>query len=240
MILAPIALNPNLDPEAVRVLARQYADGDRNGDGTPDAKPINVVVPVPSNRAAAPWRSHAAHVWRAPGRARVGTRPAVRHPHRRPATALLRPGPAAAARRGRRRPGPAHAHPARHPAQRGHRAAARRRTTRRGAGPARPRQPPYHPGLPTRRPTGPQPPPTAPDAAWPPSWPYVSSRAAKGRTLALSVHRAVDWTDPGEAELVQRALTANGLLIAFGGAAGGCLPAPAQPMQLLRQRILLS
>ncbi|MDP9868816.1 MULTISPECIES: DUF6245 family protein [Streptosporangium] len=65
MILAPIALNPSLYPKAVRVPARQYADGDRDGDGTPDAKPVNVVVLVPSNRAAAPWRSHAAHVWRA-------------------------------------------------------------------------------------------------------------------------------------------------------------------------------
>ncbi len=62
----------------------------------------------------------------------------------------------------------------------------------------------------------------------------------RGEGAQSRADRAVNWTDPGEAELVQRALTANGLLIAFGGAAGGCLPAPAQPMQLLRQRILLS
>ena len=33
MILAPVALNRNLDDEAVRILARQFADGDRDGDG---------------------------------------------------------------------------------------------------------------------------------------------------------------------------------------------------------------
>lgn len=59
MILAPIALNPELDDEAVRILAHQFSRGDRNGDGVPDAKPINVVVLVPSKAAAAAWRAYA-------------------------------------------------------------------------------------------------------------------------------------------------------------------------------------
>lgn len=59
MIIAPIALNPQLDEEAVRHLARQFADGDRDGDGTAEAQPVNAVVLVPSTRAAAPWRPYA-------------------------------------------------------------------------------------------------------------------------------------------------------------------------------------
>ncbi|QHN31195.1 DEAD/DEAH box helicase [Gordonia amarae] len=59
MILAPVALNPNLDDEAVRVLAKQFSQGDRNGDNVPDSKPINVVVLVPSTKAAAVWESYA-------------------------------------------------------------------------------------------------------------------------------------------------------------------------------------
>jgi hypothetical protein len=59
MILAPILLNPGLDEHEVRVLARQFADGDRDGDGTPEAEPINVVVLVPSDRAAAAWSGFA-------------------------------------------------------------------------------------------------------------------------------------------------------------------------------------
>ncbi|MCX4993708.1 DEAD/DEAH box helicase family protein [Streptomyces sp. NBC_00568] len=64
MILAPVALNPDLDDEAVRVLARQFADGDQDGDGVAETKPVNVVVLVPSDRAAANWARHAHHVWR--------------------------------------------------------------------------------------------------------------------------------------------------------------------------------
>ncbi|MFF0249979.1 DEAD/DEAH box helicase family protein [Streptosporangium sandarakinum] len=59
MILAPIALNRGLDDEAVRVLARQFADGDRDGDNVQDAKPINVVVLVPSTKAAEAWKPYA-------------------------------------------------------------------------------------------------------------------------------------------------------------------------------------
>lgn len=59
MILAPVALNPSLDDEAVRVLARQFADGDQDGDGIPDAEPINVVVLVPGRKAAEAWAQYA-------------------------------------------------------------------------------------------------------------------------------------------------------------------------------------
>jgi hypothetical protein len=62
MILAPVALNPNLDDEAILVMARQFADGDRDGDGVPEAKPVNVVVLVPSTKAAAAWRPYANRV----------------------------------------------------------------------------------------------------------------------------------------------------------------------------------
>ncbi|MFK4196705.1 DEAD/DEAH box helicase family protein [Streptomyces sp. NPDC033754] len=64
MILAPVALNPDLDDEAIRVLARQFADGDQDGDGVAETKPVNVVVLVPSDRAAANWARHAHHIWR--------------------------------------------------------------------------------------------------------------------------------------------------------------------------------
>lgn len=59
MILAPIALNRSLDDEAVRVLAAQFARGDRDGDGVVDSEPLNVVVLVPSRKAAAAWSRHA-------------------------------------------------------------------------------------------------------------------------------------------------------------------------------------
>jgi Type III restriction enzyme, res subunit len=64
MILAPRALNPELDNEAVRVLARQFAEGDQDGDGILETKPVNVVVLVPSDRAAAAWAPYAHRTFR--------------------------------------------------------------------------------------------------------------------------------------------------------------------------------
>lgn len=59
LILAPLALNPNLDEIAVRRLARGFADGDRDGDGRADADPLNVVVLVPSDHSAQAWSAYA-------------------------------------------------------------------------------------------------------------------------------------------------------------------------------------
>ena len=59
LILAPISLNRDLEDDAVRILARQFADGDRDGDGWPEAEPVNVVVLVPSKNAAAKWSGYA-------------------------------------------------------------------------------------------------------------------------------------------------------------------------------------
>ncbi|MFK0025685.1 DEAD/DEAH box helicase family protein [Streptomyces sp. NPDC090798] len=64
MILAPVALNPDLDNEAVRVLARQFANGDQDGDGVAETDPVNVVVLVPSDPATAAWERHADRIWR--------------------------------------------------------------------------------------------------------------------------------------------------------------------------------
>jgi hypothetical protein len=55
MILAPVALNPSLDDAAIRLLAKQFSEGDRDGDWQPDARPVNVVVLVPSDNAAKAW-----------------------------------------------------------------------------------------------------------------------------------------------------------------------------------------
>jgi hypothetical protein len=63
MILAPVELNPKLDEIAVRDLARQFANGDRDGDGIREAKPINVVVLVPSDKAAERWLEQADHIY---------------------------------------------------------------------------------------------------------------------------------------------------------------------------------
>ncbi|MEV0811235.1 DEAD/DEAH box helicase [Micromonospora sp. NPDC050200] len=63
MILAPISLNPGMDEHEVRVLGRQFADGDRDGDGQTDADPVNVVVLVPSDRAAAAWSKFADRIY---------------------------------------------------------------------------------------------------------------------------------------------------------------------------------
>jgi hypothetical protein len=64
MILAPVALNTTLDDEAVRSLAFGYAHGDRNGDGQVDSAPVNVVVLVPSAKAAQAWSRYADRIWR--------------------------------------------------------------------------------------------------------------------------------------------------------------------------------
>lgn len=59
LILAPLALNPSLDDSAVRELALQFSVGDRDGDDQTDAKPVNVVVLVPSDKAASAWQHYA-------------------------------------------------------------------------------------------------------------------------------------------------------------------------------------
>lgn len=59
LILAPGALNPDIIDDTVRALAREFSQGDRDGDGVADAQPINVVVLVPSDRAADMWRERA-------------------------------------------------------------------------------------------------------------------------------------------------------------------------------------
>ncbi|MBB0242689.1 DEAD/DEAH box helicase [Streptomyces alkaliphilus] len=59
LILAPLSLNPSLGDEAIRLLARQFADGDRNGDGVAETEPVNVVVIVPSSKRAAVWAPYA-------------------------------------------------------------------------------------------------------------------------------------------------------------------------------------
>ena len=56
LILAPLSINPQLADDTVRRLAFDFARGDRDGDGIVDAKPVNVVVIVPSNQAAEVWR----------------------------------------------------------------------------------------------------------------------------------------------------------------------------------------
>lgn len=56
LVLAPVELNPNLDDEAVRELAKNFSIGDRDGDGIPETRPINVVVLVPSTAKANQWR----------------------------------------------------------------------------------------------------------------------------------------------------------------------------------------
>ncbi|HMM94029.1 DEAD/DEAH box helicase [Phycicoccus sp.] len=62
LILAPAALNPQIIDDTVRAMVRQFSLGDRDGDGVVDADPVNVVVLVPSDRAAGAWFGHADHV----------------------------------------------------------------------------------------------------------------------------------------------------------------------------------
>lgn len=62
LILAPAALNPQLIDDTVRAMAHQFSLGDRDGDGAPDAEPVNVVALVPSDRAAGAWAPYANHI----------------------------------------------------------------------------------------------------------------------------------------------------------------------------------
>ena len=55
IILAPLSINPQLGEDAILMLARDFAYGDRDRDGTVEAEPINVVVLVPSDYAADRW-----------------------------------------------------------------------------------------------------------------------------------------------------------------------------------------
>lgn len=59
IIIAPAALNPDVDDAEVRQLALQFSVGDRNGDDLADAGPVNVVVLVPSDEAAKAWEGYA-------------------------------------------------------------------------------------------------------------------------------------------------------------------------------------
>lgn len=62
LVLAPVQLNPSLDDDTVRLLAKQFSLGDRDGDGHPDSRPVNVVVLVPSTAQANRWRPWADRV----------------------------------------------------------------------------------------------------------------------------------------------------------------------------------
>lgn len=61
LILAPQSINPDVDEKLVRQLVRDFADGDRNGDGTLEADPVNVVVLVPGTERAKLWDQFANH-----------------------------------------------------------------------------------------------------------------------------------------------------------------------------------
>jgi hypothetical protein len=62
LILAPAALNPQVVDDTIRSLVSDFSVGDRNGDEVADAEPVNVVVLVPSDKAAALWRPFATEV----------------------------------------------------------------------------------------------------------------------------------------------------------------------------------
>lgn len=59
IILAPLSINPDLSDTSIREMVRQFANGDRDGDGAPDAEPINAVVLVPSVYASRAWAEYA-------------------------------------------------------------------------------------------------------------------------------------------------------------------------------------
>ncbi|RLP72225.1 hypothetical protein D9V32_15650 [Mycetocola tolaasinivorans] len=56
IILAPLSINPRLPVEAIYKMARNFADGDRDGDGVAEAQPVNVVVLVPGGYKADLWQ----------------------------------------------------------------------------------------------------------------------------------------------------------------------------------------
>lgn len=53
IILAPLSINPQFEDSAIHNLAREFANGNRGGRA--NAEPVNVVVLVPSDRAAMRW-----------------------------------------------------------------------------------------------------------------------------------------------------------------------------------------
>ncbi|WP_411375760.1 DEAD/DEAH box helicase [Arthrobacter sp. MPF02] len=60
LILAPLSINPNLSETLVRKMAREFADGVcKEGENAATCTPINVVVLVPSDKAAAYWEPYA-------------------------------------------------------------------------------------------------------------------------------------------------------------------------------------
>lgn len=63
VILAPLELDSSLDPDSILEFARKYAKGWPDASGFQTRTPINVVVLVPSNRAAARWQPFADRVW---------------------------------------------------------------------------------------------------------------------------------------------------------------------------------
>lgn len=62
LILAPAALNPEIADDAVRELALQFSVGDRDGDDQAESTKANVVVLVPSDKAATAWHGYADEV----------------------------------------------------------------------------------------------------------------------------------------------------------------------------------
>ncbi|TVZ05071.1 hypothetical protein EAS64_10655 [Trebonia kvetii] len=62
LIASPVTRT--LDDEAVRLLAYGYANGNRDGDGVPESRPLNVVVLMPRMNAAQAWARYANQTWR--------------------------------------------------------------------------------------------------------------------------------------------------------------------------------
>lgn len=65
LILAPLALNPSLGENAVRELVKEFSRGQWTADGAEEeAKRINVIVLVPSDKRAAEWAPYADHTYK--------------------------------------------------------------------------------------------------------------------------------------------------------------------------------